>query len=199
MKIIKTRTFGIPVEKECPSTLEEMMNLGISEEQAIELAVSYVMEKSVLVQTRKLVLERLAEDTGIERKTRVVGKNKDGTDRVAYDETETKYFDRVCAEQGVERSHYQDLVTEVFNSVELDPTAKERSSKPKKIPATHLELAQEFIDEGKGEALAAFLSKKLGSTVEASLESLALGLQEKDRREKQEKKDRIQAAMLEDE
>jgi hypothetical protein len=203
----ETRSFNVDgLTYNVPASIEEFDTMANKPGTALECAIAYVTEKDTLVKLRKKVIEELAATTGIGRKMRDSGKtrevefdtgekNEDGTPKMAKrtekilvpDETEVQYFKRVCAQQKVEPEAFKGLIQEKLNSIPFDPSASERSSKEKKIPQVYLDTAQEIIDQGAGDAVAADLTQSLGYTVTADLESIAGAIQTNEARLRKER------------
>ena len=140
-------------------------------------------------------IDGLEELTKIERKTRVTkAQEKDANgnitqeEKTAWDETESKYEERVYAtlvkdgqfptvEAAV--AAYQPLMAKILEAIPFDPSKEPRQSGPKKTPKTYYEIADAII-EGAGSlenAVAAF-NTKTGRNVEVSRDALAKGVWE---------------------
>ena len=197
----ETRSFNVDgLTYNVPSNIDEFDTMANKPGTALECAIAYVTEKDTLVKLRKAVIARLAEQTGITRKMRDSGKTKkvevdDGNGNktvreepiMVPDETEVQYFKRVCASQKVEPEAFKSLIQEELNKIPFDPSASERTSKEKKIPQVYLDTAQEIVDQGAGDAVAADLTQSLGYTVTGDVESLAAAIQTNEARLRKER------------
>jgi hypothetical protein len=79
----------------------------------------------------------------------VDGKKSFKLDQEVKIEPDKAFFDRVCAEQGVEPSHYADLIQQVANENPFDPSRKQRAAGARKIAKTYIEAAQGIVDAGE--------------------------------------------------
>jgi hypothetical protein len=196
----ETRSFNVDgLTYKVPASIEDFDNLAKAPGTALECAIAYVTEKDTLVKLRKAVIDRLAEATGIKRKMKDSGKKRkvktivDGNEVESEeavmipDETEVQYFKRVCAQQGVEPEAFKGLIQEELDKIPFDPSASERGTKEKKIPQVYLDTAQEILDQGAAEPVAASLTEELGYTVEATLESIAKAIQANEARLRKER------------
>jgi len=109
-------------------------------------------------------------------------------------EADKAFFDRVCAELGVEPTHFTALIQEVANSVPFDPSRKQRTAGPRKIAKTYIEAAQGIIDAGDAviAGATAQLSELLDRPIDTSdpetrLTVLATAIADNELREKRER------------
>lgn len=107
-------------------------------------------------------------------------------------EADKAFFDRVCAELGVEGSHFKDLIQQVANANPFDPSRKERSSGPRKIAKTYIATAEAIIKEGAHETVAAGLEDLLERSVDVSdpetrVMVLAAAISDNEARERKER------------
>lgn len=110
-------------------------------------------------------------------------------------EADKAFFDRVCAEQGVEASHFRDLIQTAADENPFNPSRKERSSGPRKIAKTYIATAEEIIKNGAGQAVADIMADKLDRAVdvtgdpESALYNLALAISDNEARERKEREE----------
>ena len=109
-------------------------------------------------------------------------------------EADKAFFDRVCAEKGVEASYFTDLIQSVANANPFDPSRKTRTAGPRKIAKTYLEAAQGIIDAGDAviagatAQLSELLDRPLDtSDPETRLTVLATAIADNELREKRER------------
>lgn len=116
-------------------------------------------------------IEGVEESSGIARKTvAVLDKSgnpvkKDGEAVTNFDpeDSEAKYFKRVCAEKGVEPASFQSLADKVASALVFDASASERKAVgPKKLAAKYKEKAAKIIALGSVDALAAKFKTLIG-------------------------------------
>ena len=119
----------------------------------------------------------MATSTGIARKTKVIGKKKDGTDQVEWDEKEEPYFERVLAQLGVERTSFQPQMDAAVLASPYNPKPSERKPKAPRTPTKGDTALADAVIKNGGQQLAdvlAALSVELNRTVTA--ENLALAI-----------------------
>lgn len=83
-------------------------------------------------------------------------------------ESDKNFFDRVCAEQGVEADHFRDLIQKVCDNNKFDPSVRERGTGQRKIAKTYIAAAQEIVDANAHEGVAQQLSEILNRMVDVS-------------------------------
>jgi hypothetical protein len=184
------KTLGLQINVNVPSSVEEYDTMAKQVGACLESGVLNTIYRSYLAEFRSTFSDKLAEKTGIARATKPSGKfekDENGKDTetpiLVYAETESDHFDRVLVETKTEKSAYQDLATEVADSIAFDPSASERApAGPKKTAAKFTKAADDLIKAGKGEAVAAFLANKLGFAVEPTVESLGRAIAEDQKR-----------------
>jgi hypothetical protein len=192
----KFNILGLELKKQTPTVAEWSSKWG--EESIRTEATNNVWYRSTAPEVRDLFLhgqdEEKNEDgsvkvparkgvdelTGIPRLTKTVtlqSKNPDGSAKTseAWDETEQKYFNRVCGElvklgkfpdSDAARLSFQPLIQECADLVDFDasrPAPGER--KAKGIAKVFLEAAKSAVDKGNGTKLAKALSKSLGRPI----------------------------------
>lgn len=134
-------------------------------------ASNNIFYRSTFPDIRAEFLERLEKLTGIMRKTKPGPNKKDGSAGAdQYDETEGKYFARVCAtfkpegatEVGVDKKYFQFLADEVSSAkktkkegettitldeflISFDPSAASRGTGETKIAKVYLDAASDFL------------------------------------------------------
>lgn len=113
-------------------------------------------ESKTVVDGKEVVLPAIKgidDLTGIARKELPVLKDgkpvvKDGVAVTAYDpeDSEAKYFKRVCAEKGVEPASFQAHADLVAAAIAFDPSATERApAGPKKLAQKYKDVALQFL------------------------------------------------------
>lgn len=200
----QVKTLGLLINVLVPASVEEYDQLAKKSGAALESANANTIYRSVLAKVRDGFTDKLAELTGIARKTKesgkfekfpdgskndagedVAGKDDPSKPILVYIETEADYFDRVIVETKSPRESFASLVQEVADTVKFDPSASEATPKgPKVTAAIYLKTAQDLIDAGRGEIVAAKLSESLGLVVEPTKESLGAAIAEDQRRKK---------------
>jgi hypothetical protein len=103
-------------------------------------------------------------------------------------EAEFAFFKRICAELGVEPTHFQTTLQAAADACPFDPSARESTPAEKKAGKTHLKVAQQIADNGAIVQVAASLSNILGRMVDVSnpetaVTVLALAIGENEARE----------------
>lgn len=192
--ITKVNSLGLELAYETPNTAEEFDQLAGVEGSCVSEATSNILYRSTLTTFRNLFCEKLAEETGIDRLTKVTGtkKNSEGEEEevVAWDESEAVFVKRVCAEKGVEVIAFRHIADDIISSEDgkFDPKRQERmSAGPKKPAKMYLTLAEKIIAAGKGELRAAELAEKLGIPVDGTdSTSIARAISENERRKRQD-------------
>ena len=205
MQDLKAKSLGMDFTIQVPSSVEEFDQLAGREGATLDEAINNVLYRSFHAEFRptflhgseELGIEGIEKQTGIERRTKVVTPAK--TDEagkvtedevIAYDESEANYFKRVCAEKGVESTHFQPYAQEVASLLKFDPKkAPRQSSGPKKVAKQYLDAAAQIEKEGRLETSAANLQSKLSTpestwVVEATVESVARAISEDQRRKR---------------
>jgi hypothetical protein len=107
-------------------------------------------------------------------------------------EPDKAFFDRVCAEKGVDATYFKDLIQDAANENPFDPSRKERASGPRKIAKTYLETAAAIIEAGAHEGVASSLEELLERTIDVSdpetrLQVLAAAISDNEARERKER------------
>lgn len=180
MKQRKYSSLGLDIHLAVPSFVEEFNELAKSKDPqanpCLDEATNNIVYRGSLAEFREVFLHGRAEEkdaqgnvtaskidgveqvTGIARKTvPVLDKDdkpvlKDGVAQETWDkeDSEAKYFKRVCAEKGVEPSSFQALAQTVADSIVFDPSATERKpSAPKNLPKDILEKATAKVGQGE--------------------------------------------------
>tara|TARA_R110000868_G_scaffold160977_5_gene390829 strand:- start:1153 stop:1755 length:603 start_codon:yes stop_codon:yes gene_type:complete len=188
----KFNTLGLSFTFSVPETAAEFDNLAKKEGACVASANSNEMYRGIHPQIRSLFLDALSSETKIERKTKETGKTRtikeegkpDITEAVVvWAETESDYFARVLAETKTDKTAYQGLLDSVAAGLKFDPSAAESApSGPKKVAKKWLDAAQEVINAGAAERVAAALTTKLGLPTDVTLESLGRAIAEDQRR-----------------
>lgn len=179
-----------------PETIEDCQAICGGD---IALVVEHFTQKLVYnhhnAELRSAFLERVEEKTGIARKT---DKKKKGDKEVeVYTETEGEYFDRVLAERGEKATDYTPLLQETADGYKdaegkdvpgfpLDGTKKMRAGGGPKLAKMYLQGAEDIAKAGKLESAAAKLTAELGIPIEATVDSIAKGLKEREDRRRSE-------------
>lgn len=194
MKSTTIKSLGIEVPFEVPESVEEFDNLAKEQGSCLQNGINNVLYRQSLAKIRSGFIEKFEEVSGITREVEVVTpatfdeEGKELTKAVTkFKDSEKKYFDFALAQLGKTAADFTDLMAEVAATVKFDPSAAERSSGPKKIAQTYIDVAQQVIDAGAEDAVAADLSEELGYEVTSDLESLAAAVGESERRRKNER------------
>lgn len=186
------KVLNVPVNYAIAESIEEFDKLAGKEGAALAQANKQELYHGSFADIRSKVAELLKKEghereaVSTEDRTTVDEEGNETTESVVTKwETEAKFFDRICAEQGVEPSHFEALIQKAADSVPFDPSVKERSAKAKKVGKTHLEAAQTIADQGALETVAEKLAEKLDIEIDVSnpdtaIENLAraIGLNE---------------------
>ena len=186
-------TLGLDFPLNVPETAAEYDQLAKREGACVESAVANTVYRGLLPQVRQLLTDAVAEQTGIERRTKPTGKTRtikgedgapDTTEEiVVWAETEAAYFDRVLAEKGAKKEDFLSLLTSITSKLAFDPSEAEAPPKaPTKVAKKWLDAAEQIIREGRGDRIAAQLASKLGIPVDTSAESLGRAIAEDQRR-----------------
>lgn len=182
---VKKKLLGLEVAvPNVPETLAEAV-AAYGESVVLAGFVNPVIYNVWNPDVRAAALEAIEASTGIARKTRSTGKEKEVKNEatgevtkepvLVYDETEKEYFDRLVGSG--EPEQFQSFFDTAAAATEFNGAARERAaSGPKAIAKMYLNGAQQIIDAGKGEVAAAKLSDITGVTITSDLESLAKGL-----------------------
>lgn len=187
------KTLGLTYSFGVPQTAAEYDQLAKREGACVESAVANQMYRGVFAKVRALFTEALEEQSKIERRTKETGKNRtikgengapDTVEAiVVWDETEQDYLNRVLAATSSKLEDYQGLLDSITSKLTFDPSEAEAApSAPRKTAKKWLDAAQEIINAGAADKVAAALTAKLGMPVEASLESLGRAIAEDQRR-----------------
>lgn len=191
------KSLGLDVVVSVPSTPEEFASLG---GDVMKEAVNNVLYRSYLAELRDRFCERVSAFTEIKRKTKQGAKKKDGTfGQDVWDESEGRFLDRVLAETETEIDAYADLMKEAqaggytptgeiatIEALVFDPKKSEPNSGPKVPAKTYLNAAQQIIDAGNADKVAANLSKIVGREITADKESIAGGIRDAENLEKKQ-------------
>ena len=174
-------SLGLDVKINIPETIDEYNELAVgrSGNAVLEDAIGQVIAHSTLGDFRKAFVAALVEKTKIPLKTKVVGKNADGTEKTEVDETEKEYFQRVCATEEKNPEDYQSIADEVADKIKFDPSKTARAAgKPKVTPEKYLAAADKILAAGSEAAARAAgrLAEAVGEPVEVTRESLGRAL-----------------------
>lgn len=143
----KTNT-GVIFKHEVPDSVAEFDRNAKKEGACLEEATNNVVYRSSLAEFRAAMCEKLESLHGVERKTKVSGKNKAGEDIVVFAETENDYIERVAAEKKLEASTLQSIGDEVAATIIFDASASVRKSGPVKLGKQWLDLGAQAIAKG---------------------------------------------------
>lgn len=204
MSPVEIKSLGFKLIKSVPDSVEEFDRLAKEAGSALREATRNVLYRSTLAEFRNVFLHGREADaetsspeivgldklTEIDRKVKVTkpavldAEGKVTAEAVdVWAETEDEYFTRVCAliaqrdgstVEAVQAS-FATQAQAVMDAIAFDPSKTERkSSGPKKIPSTYIEVAKEIVNAKGGniaEGIAAFTRKTglavAGDTVEA--------------------------------
>lgn len=182
----KNTILGIDYNINAPANLNEALELcGGDEAVLVEHFVQKLVYNHHNAEVRGAFCEALEEQTGHARETKKVERN--GKEVEVFAETETEYVNRVCALEGVEPSEYAELLQEVADKHPLSGVRKARaSSGGTRLAKMYITAAEEISKAGALEKAAAKLASDLGISVEATVESVALALKEREDRRKAE-------------
>lgn len=163
MKTQTVKTLGLAVALSVPSTVEEFDLNAKRAGACLDEATKNVLYRGSLAELRDLILHGRDEEkegdkvivaafkgldvlTGIDRKVKKVKTGKENKEVEVYDETEEKFFDRICAEKNVKPESFQSHFDAAAALVEFDASARERKvAGPKKLPEKYKTLATEFL------------------------------------------------------
>ncbi len=208
------KIMGVTVGYEIPATLAELLALpGCTEEIVYKLTLKQVLYHGSYGGIRDQV-SKLAEEKGVGKRLSFFGKKmvtsevvevegkktkvwklengKQLTDEQAdtvETETDAIFFRRICAELGVEPTHFTALVQEAADLVPFDVTRKERTAADKKANKAHLKIAESIFENNAHEVVAKELSDLLEREVdvtgdrEEAVNKLALAIGENEKRE----------------
>ena len=174
---IEKKVLGIPVTISVPATLAENVALCGSEDVANQIIVDHELAHNNFGDYRSDFLAAVQEATGIARKTKVIGKKKDGTNQVEWDEKEEPYFERVLAQLQVERTSFQEQMNMAVAANPYNPKPTERKPKAPRTPTKGDTALADAVIKAGGSQLAdvlVALSVELNRTVTA--ENLALAV-----------------------
>jgi hypothetical protein len=184
-----------------PSSVSEFDQLSKKEGSCLTEAIANIVYRGSLAEFRDTFLhgdeaqgiKGVEQVTKIERLTKTVElktKNADGTAKSteAYDESEAVYWHRVKAtlikngqyanEAEVEAA-FQPLADQVAATIVFDPSEQPKKvAGPKRLPKELVEIAEKYINAGKGDAIAKKLATKVGHAVEATVQSIAAAIKE---------------------
>ena len=170
------KVLEVEVNYQTPATSEEFDTLAGKVGATLEMAVKQELFHGAYGDIRSGVADGLIK-LGHERKA-LKTEERESTDEegnvttetvVTKWETEAVFFKRICATEGVEPTHFKDLIQEVALATPFDPSKKERSVAAKKIAKTHLECAQAIAAEGGLEHVAGVLADLLSIDVDVSM------------------------------
>lgn len=186
MKEIQVKSLGLIYPVKVPETVEEFDELAGRVGACLESAVSNEIYRGTNAEFRSAFIDALPEATGIQRNAIATGETEEVEDEdgnkttveVTKLEDEGKYFDRVCAELGIDKSdneakqaRFQPIIDKLYaeGSWSFDPSPAKRKSgtrKPAKLTKGALETAAYAISLGE-EALQKIVSnlKKNGFEV----------------------------------
>lgn len=198
MNKVSTNSLGYKIELPAPETVEEFDKLAKKEGACLAEAVKNIFYRSMLPVFRANFIELVENQTGVNRETKESGRTRtvDGVTEpvMVYTQTEAQYLDHVCAVTAQERGEaveavrasFAGLAQQVADSLEFDPAEtmrKTASAGPKKIANKWLEIARKLEERGALAKTAAKLTATLGNwVVEATVESVARGISEDQRR-----------------
>ena len=198
------KSLGLDLNFQVPTSVEEFDQNAKNPGACLAEGINNIIYRGSLAVFRSTFLDKVEAETKIERKTEPTGKktkvevkNSDGTvstveeDQLKYAETEAVYFNRICAEKGVEASSFLTLAQSVADSVSFDASATERApAVPKKTGKVYLDAAEKLIVTGQATAIAAKLTILLGREVTTDVESFGKAIMDfeaKKRAEEQKK------------
>jgi hypothetical protein len=199
MKKQNVSSLGLVIAFMVPETVSEFDQNAKREGACLGEAINNILYRSTLAEFRDVFLhgdaERglkgLDELTGVDRNAE---KNEKG-EIVEWTETEAKYFARVCATKGCEPSAFQTHADSVAAAIAFDASSAPRKvGAPRKIAKVYLDAADTVISAGKADAVAAALSKLLGTTVTADKEGLAKGISANEARKRAEEQKKMAAS-----
>lgn len=157
-------SLGLDFKLSVPETTEEFDTLAKRAGACLSEAINNIAYRSNLAQFRDLFLHGqeadaetgaaaitgVEQETGIKRRTKEVARG-DKTVEV-YDESEAKYFGRVCATLGKKPEDFAHIARAVEATLVFDPSATERQPKaPSKPGKVFMTAAQSIIEAGKAE------------------------------------------------
>ena len=189
------------ISNEPENVTEAVALCGGDEKSLIEHFVQKLVYNHHNSELRSAFLERVEEKTGIARQ---VTKKEKGTDNEGkpkfvevYSETEGEYFARVLAERGEKPSDYSPLLQETADGYSdgdgkpvpgfpLDGTKKARSAGGPKLAKMYVQGAEEIEKAGKLASAATRLSEELSLRIEATIDSVARALKEREDRRRSE-------------
>lgn len=171
MKEVQVKSLGLVYPVKVPETVEEFDTLAGKVGACLESAIANEIYRGTNAEFRSAFIDALPEATGIQRNAIATGEteeieDEDGnksTVEVTKLEDEGKYFDRVCAELGIDKSdsaakqaRFQDIIDKLYadekTSWSFDPSPAKRKSgarKPAKLTKSALETAAYVISLGE--------------------------------------------------
>lgn len=208
MKSEKNKCVGVAYSVNVPETAEEYDKLAGKQGACVESANKNVVYRSTNAQFRNLFAAAVEEDTGIERETDTIGTktvtDEDGNeteeDIIGYTETEKVYLDRVYAELGLETeeeklARFGDIIAAIEPKLTFDPSERAPASgKPRKARKEFRDAAAMIAEKAGPEGLeraAAKLGEELGFEVEATEDAVALAIQTRETRRKEQSLDEL--------
>jgi hypothetical protein len=188
-----------------PETLDEAIALCGGETGA-KILIEHFVQKLIYnnhnPDLRPAFLERVEEKTGIARATEKKEKGKDSEGKPkfieVYSETEGEYFARVLAERSEKATDYAALLQETadggytdaqgneVSGYPLDGTKRARAAGGPKLAKMYVTGAEEIEKAGKLQSASVKLSEELGMKVEATVDSVARALKEREDRRRSE-------------
>lgn len=197
MKVTQVSSLGFKLNKSVPETNEEYERLANrGPNAACEDATASTLYRSTFPVFRDIFLHGqdavgdqpaivgLDKITGVERKTKDgTKKNADGTFVQVWDETEGAYWKRLKATLNLSDEEadtkFAAEAQVAMDAAPFDPSIRVAApSGPKAISKTIQAIADEAVNSGKADALAAALSNKLGKVVASDAKSLATAISE---------------------
>lgn len=176
MKNVEVTSMGLKLVIPAPDSADEFDKLAGKNGACLEEGIANVIARSTLAEFRDTLLHGreadkdkgieeiigLDKQSGVDRKSKVVGKTKGGKDILEW-ESELDYFKRILATKDWVVEKIQPFADTVIAACPFDPKASESSAKPRKLPAKDRELATTIIDAliTKGATTSDNLSSKL--------------------------------------
>ena len=206
MKQDKFSSLGFDLMFNVPATVEEYNENAKNADGCRRDAVLNVVYRGQMPDFRymflhgdeKLGIKGIEELTGIEREfesRELKTLEADGSKKTVdtFTESEAKYWNRVkatlikngeFANETELMAHFQPSAQEIADKCVFDASETEaKVRKPKTASKENTAIAQKYVDQGKGDKLAALLSTKLGRTITADVPTLALAMAEDFRNE----------------
>ena len=160
MKTKEYKSLGLVVKVQVPSDVAEFDTLAKAEGACLNEATNNAVYRGFLGNFRSdllhgrdadveegiIAFQGLQQRFEVARKTKVTSKKKDGTDVVAFDETEEEYLNRVVAEKGISKADLQAMADELVAISPFDPSARERKAPvPTKVAKVWADHAKTVI------------------------------------------------------